>query len=187
MGLPINNSRPSNPQYPDLQPVEEVHRNPWFTVMNRGGYYTVEYHELQVMILPIVEHSQVVMVRVHRPVLRDATLELPSGGCGITEEPLAAAARELAEETGVHVNDLARFAPMHPITVLPRIPVRPLNYAIHLSQAEYDQRTSADHEIAEVVSLSFAEFERHVARGQICVGQSIAVVCQYLFAQRHTA
>ena len=33
----------------DLQPVTKVHRNDWFEVYNRGGYFTVEYPYPQVL------------------------------------------------------------------------------------------------------------------------------------------
>ena len=63
-----------------LVPVETLHENPWFSVRNRKGYFTVEYNMPQVLILPIVDNKAVVMVRVDRPVVADVTLELPAGG-----------------------------------------------------------------------------------------------------------
>ena len=74
-----------------------VHENPWFSVRNRGGFFTVEYHETQVLVLPVIEDRAVVMVRVKRPVINDMTLELPAGGTEPGEDPERAAVRELAE------------------------------------------------------------------------------------------
>ena len=39
----------SEPACADLTPVTEEHRNPWFAVRDRAGYYTVEYHQQQVI------------------------------------------------------------------------------------------------------------------------------------------
>ena len=76
-------------------------------VLNRGGYFTVEYNQPQVLILPIVENNSVVMVRVRRPVIADNTLELPAGGVQMDESPIEAACRELSEETGIKIHDLS--------------------------------------------------------------------------------
>ena len=96
-----------------------VHENPWFSVMDRGGYYTVEHHTPQVVVLPVVAGHGVVMVRAHRPVIADCPLELPAGGFLAGESPRQAAARELAEETGILVDAPERFVPQSPIAGLP--------------------------------------------------------------------
>ena len=80
-----------------LTPVEKVHRNPWFSVCDRWGYYCVEYDQPQVAVLPIVGQRAVVMIRVKRPTLADVTLELPTGGALDYESPIQAAARKLVE------------------------------------------------------------------------------------------
>lgn len=86
-----------------LTPVETVHENLWFSVRNRKGYFTIEYNKPQVLILPIVDNNAIVMVMVDRPVVADITLEIPDGGAKDNESPVEAAARELAEETGISI------------------------------------------------------------------------------------
>ena len=74
---------------PELVPVETLHENPWYSVRNRGGFFTVEYHLRQVVVLPVVNQDSIAMVRVKRPVINDMPLELPAGGlrrrCGGTD------------------------------------------------------------------------------------------------------
>lgn len=65
--------------YPKLGPVFLAHENPWFKVMSRGTYYTIEYERPQVVILPILGGDSIVMVRVKRPLIDDCPLELPAG------------------------------------------------------------------------------------------------------------
>src|SRR3972149_4024320 len=84
-----------------LTPAELLHENAWFTVWRRGDYYTTEYRQPQVIVLPIVEDRAVGRARVRRPILDDATLELPAGGSEQAEAPEDSAARELAEEAGI--------------------------------------------------------------------------------------
>ena len=116
-------SRLSNIACENLQPVTKVHQNDWFEVYNRGGYFTVEYPYAHVIILPVVEENSILMVRAKRPVINDFSLELPAGCAEKGEQPVAAAARELKEETGISICDFARFIPMPPLAVSPnRVP-----------------------------------------------------------------
>jgi len=39
----------------------------------------MEFHEPQIVVLPVVERRAVVMIRARRPVIDDTTLELPAG------------------------------------------------------------------------------------------------------------
>jgi ADP-ribose pyrophosphatase len=54
-----------------------------------------------VAVLPVLR-DRVLLLRVFRHPLRDYTWEVPRGFVDTGEEPRAAAARELAEETGLH-------------------------------------------------------------------------------------
>jgi len=112
----INDPRLISPQCFSLTPIETVHENPWFVVRNRGGYFTTEYKQPQVIILPIVDNNSIVMVRVKRPVIADIALELPAGSTKEHETPIRAAARELAEETGIEINGLERFEMLSPVS-----------------------------------------------------------------------
>ena len=87
-----------------------IHRDRWLSVRaddcvtGRGvevsPYYVLEYRDwVQVVALDSDDH--VILVRQYRHGLGAVTLELPAGGMEPGEtDPLAAAARELAEETG---------------------------------------------------------------------------------------
>jgi len=113
------------PQCHSLQPVTTTHANPWFSVKNRGGYFTIEENTPQVQILPIVENKSIVMVRVYRPVIADNTLELPAGGTNGDELPVSVALREFREETGILVSDLNRFQMLPPLVHMARSPILP--------------------------------------------------------------
>ena len=57
-------------------------------------------HPGAVVILPLVDASRVCLIRNFRVAVNETLLELPAGTLEPPEEPLAAARRELAEETG---------------------------------------------------------------------------------------
>lgn len=184
MNPTIDDSRLYSPQCTYLTPIEKVHENPWFCVFNRGGYFTVESKQPQVLILPIVENSSVIMVRVRRPIIADNTLELPAGGANMNESPLKAAQRELAEEAGICVSDLTRFHPQAPLALTPRGPCLGHIFQIHLTQKEFDGRSKHDDEILSVECFSFEEALKKIEINEIYFGFQIAVLIRFLIESR---
>jgi 8-oxo-dGTP pyrophosphatase MutT (NUDIX family) len=167
-----------------LQPVETLHENDWFAVRNRGGYYTVEYHLRHILVLPAIEGKSIVLVRVKRPVVNDAPLELPAGCAENGESPEEAAARELSEETGIAVADLTRFVPMPPLSISPnRFPRLAFVFRIDVTQQEYDERQPHDNEIREVTCVSLAEAASMLTSGTIYISAPVAVIGTYLVSR----
>jgi ADP-ribose pyrophosphatase len=160
-----------------------VHKNPWFDVCNRGGYFTIEYSQPQVIILPVVDNKFIVMVRVKRPVIADATLELPAGGINHDETPFEGAAREMHEETGIHI-ETHRFIPLIPLSNSPnRNPNLIHIFKVKIAQSEYEQRKDHDHEIDSVGMFRFDEIREMIIDGQIFIGVPLAVIGRFLLEQ----
>ena len=71
---------------------------------DRGGntytYYQVETRHDAVVVVPVLADGRLVVERIYRHPYRHWFLEFPAGGIEAGEDPLAAAARELEEETG---------------------------------------------------------------------------------------
>ena len=94
----LSDPRLFQPQCIDLQPIETLHQNPWFTLKSRGDFITIEPSFGVVLILPIVEGSSSVLVEVKRPILNDMhSMEIPAGGLVRGESPQEGALRELHE------------------------------------------------------------------------------------------
>ena len=166
---------------PDLVPVLPIHRNPWFKVMSRGSYYTIEYDRPQVVVLPILNGDSIIMVRVCRPLIDDFPLELPAGDSMNGEIPRLAAMREFIEETGIRIEDSLRFVPELPISEMPgRIPVLLSAFSIEVSQSEFDSRSRHDNEISSVEVLSFTEIARKIVNGEIYLSSPIAIISRLL-------
>lgn len=165
---------------PDLQPVERLHENEWFSVMNRGGYFTVEYRDPQIVVLPVVEREAYVLVRVKRPVIGDCTLELPAGSGHEGEDPVVAAARELAEETGIAVEP-KRLVPMPPLAVSPnRMPNLIHVFRVDLSRREFDARGPHDDEIESVHLVNRREVLPLILSGGLYTAVPIAILSTHL-------
>jgi len=169
------------PQCLSLTPVKDLHVNKWFIVRDRGGYFTVEYKHPHVIILPIVDNSSILMVCVKRPVIADITRELPAGSVKENEKPIAGAAREFAEETGIKIPDEERFLALPPISNSPNRNPNLVNiYEVSISQAEYDNRGKHDDEVESVECYRFNEIKGMLISGQIYVGVPVAIIGRYL-------
>jgi ADP-ribose pyrophosphatase len=70
-------------------------------------------HPSAVAIVAVDSGERVVLVRQERPAVGGPLLELPAGKLDPGEEPLAAAKRELREETGLHGGEWAEVAAVY--------------------------------------------------------------------------
>jgi len=103
---------------------EYVYRSPWcaFRVdeVELPGGAKIEYGVLEsggfAAVVPLTSRGGVVLVRQWRQPLETFTLELPSGGVDVDEDPEEAAARELFEEAGYRAESLEHLASVHTST-----------------------------------------------------------------------
>lgn len=167
-----------------LVPVETLHENPWYSVRNRGGFFTVEYHLRQVVVLPVVNQDSIVMIRVKRPVINDTPLELPAGAIEKDEDAATGAARELLEETGMKVTNLDRFISMAPISVSStRNPNLSYIFKVDISEEEYFNRQPHDHEIFSVERFPIKDLAKKMTSGEIYVSLTLAVLGIFLVSR----
>jgi len=183
--LPCSPDSPPSLLCPELKPVFLAHQNPWFKVMSRGSYFTLEYERPQVVILPILEQDSIVMVRVKRPLIGDCPLELPAGDSNEEETPRAAAMREFSEETGIHIDDSLRFVPELPISEMSgRMPVLLSVFRVDLSKSEFESRLKHDNDIISIEAVPFAEALRMIADGEIYLCSPVAIISRFLLNNR---
>jgi ADP-ribose pyrophosphatase len=93
----------------------------WFSLEERqlssGGepYFALKCPDF-ISIVALTANDELVLVRQYRPAVEEYTLELPSGHVDLGETPLAAAARELTEETGYVGSTIEEMAIIYPST-----------------------------------------------------------------------
>jgi 8-oxo-dGTP pyrophosphatase MutT (NUDIX family) len=103
--------------------MDERDANPWRTVASRlvydnnwicvredevirpdgapGIYGVVHFKNRAIGVVPVDAEGNIYLVGQYRYTLNQYSWEIPEGGCAEDEEPLAAAKRELLEETGL--------------------------------------------------------------------------------------
>jgi ADP-ribose pyrophosphatase len=128
----------------------------------------VEHGEV-VAIVPLLEGSDVLLVRQYRLPAAQVLLEVPAGGVDEGESPEEAAQRELAEECGRRARRLERLGGFF---VSPGF----CTEFVHLFLATQLEAVTASpdpDEDIDVVRLSLAEAMRLVSAGEIRDGKSI--------------
>jgi 8-oxo-dGTP pyrophosphatase MutT (NUDIX family) len=100
----------------------KIYENPWinlteFDVINPGGgegiYGKVHFKKIAVGVLPLDPGFNTFLVGQYRFVLDQYSWEIPEGGAEPGEDPLSAAKRELAEETGLTAGDWTELLVIH--------------------------------------------------------------------------
>ena len=99
--------------------TEVAFATPWFQVLGKTmreeeePYYSLRLPDYAAVVA-LTEEKRVVIVRQYRPAVEHHTLELPSGLVDAGETPLAAAQRELLEETGYEAGEWQLLGGMEP-------------------------------------------------------------------------
>ena len=133
-------------------------------------------HKGAAAVVPITDDGKVVMVRQYRNALDRETLEIPAGGLDTQDEPtIAAAARELEEETGYKSNDLEFL-----ITVATTVAFCNEKIDIYLARNLIQSKQNLDEdEYVEVEEYTVDELADMIYAGKINDSKTIAAIMAY--------
>jgi ADP-ribose pyrophosphatase len=98
-----------------------VYSTNWFSIeekqlaLNDAPYFSLKCADY-ISIVALTDNDELVFVRQYRPAVESHTVELPSGHVDPGETPIAAAVRELTEETGYVADSIDEMAVIHPDT-----------------------------------------------------------------------
>ncbi len=129
-------------------------------------------HPGAVVIIAELPNGKLVFERQFRYPLDQVFLELPAGKLDPAEEPLAAARRELREETGYVAQHWYHLGVMHPCIGYSNERIE-IFFARGLTQIG---NQLDDEEFLEILEMSAAEADQAIRTGRLTDGKSIAAL-----------
>ncbi|MCG3218427.1 MAG: NUDIX hydrolase [Candidatus Heimdallarchaeota archaeon] len=122
-------------------------------------------------------NDEFILIEQYRPAWRHYSIEFPAGKIDSEEEPLAAAKRELAEETGFKAKKWSLIGISRPVTWTTQIAYTFLAEELEITQAQPDPE-----EIINVINLSKEQISAMILSGEIIENPSVSA---WMFYRLH--
>jgi 8-oxo-dGTP pyrophosphatase MutT (NUDIX family) len=158
-----------------------VYDNPWISVTEHrvikpsggeGIYGVVHFKNRAIGVLPLDGEGYTWLVGQYRYTLNRYSWEIPEGGGRLDEEPLAAAKRELKEETGIEADEWREILRMHlSNSVTDELAIVYLARGLRKGTAQPE-----DTEQLQVRRVPFEEAYRMVCAGEITDAITVAAI-----------
>jgi ADP-ribose pyrophosphatase len=130
-------------------------------------------HPGAVAILPLDADNRIWMVSQYRKAVEQVLMEIPAGTLEKSEDPLACAQRELAEETGLTAGDWQEIIQYY---CAPGF-CDEKTFIYIARNLKQDAQLSPDHdEFLQVIQLPLAEAYQQILDGRIVDGKSIIAI-----------
>lgn len=149
-----------------------THRNVINPAGNPGIYGVVHFKNMAIAVVPLDEQYNTWLVGQFRYTLNSNSWEVPEGGCPLGEEPLAAAKRELEEETGLQASRWTAAGQLH----LSNSVTDEEGLIFVAQQLKPGTPNPEDTEELRVKKIPFAEAVDMVMRGEITDTLSVAAI-----------
>lgn len=176
----------------DTQPVQKVggwvrqtqqvvYENPWIRVSHEqvlrpngteGIYGLVHFKGIALGIVPVDSAGNTWLVKQSRYACDAVTYEIPEGGGPFAEDPLAAAKRELEEETGLIAGNWQQLLTMHTSNSV----TDEQAYIYIATEISQGQQALDDTEDIEVIKLPLREAIAMALNGEITDSLSLAAL-----------
>lgn len=151
-------------------PVFEVHEA---VIRDAGGRElrrSLVTHAGSAVVLPMDAEGRVLLVSQYRAPVKGKVWELPAGRIDAGEKPLAAAKRELAEETGLRARKWRRLAVLYPS---PGYVAETMHLYLATGLRQGEQAPEEDEDL-ELRWFTRRELERMIDRGKVPDAKTLA-------------
>lgn len=133
-----------------------------------------------VNIIALTKANEIVLIKQFRHGTEEIILELPGGMIDEDEEPLAAARRELLEETGFSAENFILLGKSHPN---PAIQNNTIFHFLAIDCEETAETSFDEHESVITKLVSLSETEKLIADGNIT--HSLVIAAFYYFSLQY--
>lgn len=160
-----------------------AYENPWIRVREDrvtrpngapGLYGVVEMRHPAVFVVALDADDRVVLVEIDRYTTGPGSWEVPAGATD-GEDPLVAAKRELAEETGLTATEWTELGSLHALNGI-AVAREHFFLARGLADAVAADASQAEEGIGQVRRVPFAEVRDMIAEGRLRDGESVAAL-----------
>lgn len=157
-------------------------------LLHRGETLTVEQHTYAagnttyvkdivlhpgaVVILPVTENNEILLLKQYRAAIGETIIELPAGTLHPGEDPLICARREIIEETGFEAGEWMAIGELYPAPGF----CNELQYCFIARGLSKEFAPADIDEVIEVFPCSFEELKRLIAQNVIQDAKTLAVL-----------
>jgi ADP-ribose pyrophosphatase len=129
-------------------------------------------HPGAVVILPVLDDGNLLMIEQYRHPIETFMFEFPAGTLEKDESPDICAARELVEETNMRASRLESLGILHPAPGF----CNEVQYLFIAHDLTHEQGTTDPGEVIETRSLHISEIKKAIVEGMITDSKSIAIL-----------
>ena len=166
-----------------------VHKNKYFKIKLKNGYYSFEPNFKEVIVLPTIDKKYFLLVKAKRVLLGKYSYEFPSGSClSHHETPLKAAKREFQEETGIILKKYNKLQKLKNIFQIPnrsRVPI--YTFCVNLKKNQIKLNMFDKNEIVGLEIVSLKKLFNLIVSGKFNSSVPIAQLFQYLIVNKKNA
>ena len=152
--------------------VLNLRRDEVMTVSGRPSVREIIEHGGGVALVAVTDEGKIIMERQFRKPLERDVLEIPAGKLEPGEDPLEAAGRELAEETGYRAENIEYLTKYYPSVGY----CQEALYMYLCTGLTKGETNPDEDEAIDIYEYDFAELCEMIDRGEIEDGKSIAAL-----------
>ena len=149
-----------------------IRRNTLKTPDGRETKFEIIEHGGSVVIIPIEDNGNMLLVRQYRHATGQDLLELPAGTLDENEKPEVCAAREIREETGMQAGTLTKLGDFY---LAPGYSTEFMHVYL-ATDLRHNPLDADDDEFLSVESIPVAQAIKMAARGEIPDAKSLAAL-----------